>query len=336
MIKVELFECLDAVERDAAGALDRERQACLFDRLSWYRLLERHCPPPGKLLVARAEDASGGRSWQFLSVQQRRAQAYANWYSFQAEEITSGRSNAGRSAAIARALRAAGLVSLERQPLRDIADAKASYAGSGWSVFADETSATWFADVQGLSFDAYWNKRPAKLRHTAERKAKSALLSTSIYSDFTVGAWSDYESVYRESWKPEEGSPAFLRALAEQEGAAGTLRLGIARIKDQAVAAQFWLVENGRATIHKLAYCEGARRHSPGTLLSMAMFRHVIDDDRADMIDFGLGDEPYKADWMNRREPVGRVVAYNRATSLGLAGSARETAAALVRRLRNN
>jgi hypothetical protein len=37
LVKVELFESLDEVERDAAGALDRERQPVLFDRLSWYR-----------------------------------------------------------------------------------------------------------------------------------------------------------------------------------------------------------------------------------------------------------------------------------------------------------
>ena len=72
-------------------------------------------------------------------------------------------------------------------------------------------------------------------------------------------AWADYEAVYAASWKPEEGSPAFLRALAEQEGAAGTLRLGIARRGGRPVAAQLWTVESGVATIHKLAYVEDER-----------------------------------------------------------------------------
>ena len=87
----------------------------------------------------------------------------------------------------------------------------------------------------------------------------------------------------RRAGSPQEGSPAFLRALAEQEGAAGTLRLGIAYdAGGRAVAAQFWLVEDGVATIHKLAHREDARAGSPGSLLSQAMFRAAIDDDRVD------------------------------------------------------
>jgi CelD/BcsL family acetyltransferase involved in cellulose biosynthesis len=82
------------------------------------------------------------------------------------------------------------------------------------------------------------------------------------------------------------------------EGAAGRLRLGVARIAGKPVAAQFWTVEAGTAFIHKLAHDEDASKHSPGTLLSAALFEHVIDRDRVDEIDFGTGDDPYKRDWM--------------------------------------
>lgn len=127
----------------------------------------------------------------------------------------------------------------------------------------------------------------------------------------------------------------FLRALAEQEGAAGTLRLGIARDgHGRAIAAQFWLVENGIATIHKLAHREGAREISPGTILSHAMFRAAIDEDRVHRIDFGLGDEPYKAEWMDTANPIYRIDAYRPGSARGLAGIGRERAARLVRRLR--
>src|ERR1043165_7748195 len=128
-----------------------------------------------------------------------------------------------------------------------------------------------------MDFEAYWAARPAQLRNTAKRRGKSAGLEIEIYDGFDARAWADYEAVYRASWKPEEGSFPFLRALAEQEGAAGTLRLGIARKDGRPVAAQLWLVENGRATIHKLAYDEGAKTLSPGTVLSLAMFRSAID-----------------------------------------------------------
>ena len=76
------------------------------------------------------------------------------------------------------------------------------------------------------------------------------------------------------------------------------MRLGVAEIDGQAVAAQFWTVEGGQAFIHKLAHDEAARKHSPGTLLSAMMFAHVIDIDRVSLIDFGTGDDPYKRDWM--------------------------------------
>ena len=100
---------------------------------------------------------------------------------------------------------------------------------------------------------------------------------------------------------PRKAPSAFLRALAEQEGAAGTLRLGIARKDGRPVAAQLWLVENGEATIHKLAYargCEGAfARHDA----RQAMFRRALDVDRVAAIDYGTGDDPYKRDWMAER-----------------------------------
>lgn len=330
---MELFECLDAVERDAKGALGRDRQPVLFHRLSWFRLLQEHCPPPGKLLVARAENDAGERSWLFLARQGGRASAYANWYSlaFGFVHEVPGEPSRRSEAAIARALRAEALRSVHLYPMR-AAGVGESFGTGGWWTSERADKAAWVADVSGMSFDDYWAGRPPSLRNTARRKAKEVELNMSIYSSFEAKAWSEYEAVYRASWKPDEGSPAFLRALAAQEGAAGTLRLGIARREGEPVAAQFWLTENGRATIHKLAYREDAKAWSPGTLLSTAMFRHAIDVDRVAVIDFGLGDEPYKADWMTRREPVASMTAYNLRSARGLAGAARE----LVRRLRNH
>src|SRR3546814_7888775 len=79
-----------------------------------------------------------------------------------------------------------------------------------------------------------------------------------IHDRFSPAIWKDYEPVYENSWKPEEGSLSFLRAIAEQEGEAGHLRMGIARSDGLAVAAQLWTVENGVALIHKLAHREDA------------------------------------------------------------------------------
>ena len=79
---------------------------------------------------------------------------------------------------------------------------------------------------------------------------------------------------------------------------AGALRLGLAYIDGKPVAAQFWTSENGTALIHKLAHDERHMHASPGTLLSAALFQHVIDVDKVDVIDFGTGSDAYKREWM--------------------------------------
>jgi CelD/BcsL family acetyltransferase involved in cellulose biosynthesis len=202
-------------------------------------------------------------------------------------------------------------------------------------VFAQPAAVSWQTDTRGLDFAAYWARRPSRLRSSADRKAKAAALDIAVHRRFDAAAWTDYEEVYRASWKPAEGSPSFLRALAEAEGAAGRLRLGIARRDGRALAAQLWLLEGGTATIHKLAYREDYKALSPGTVLSVAMFRAALDEDRVERIDYGVGDEPYKADWMDERRLLWRLDAYDPRSPIGLAGALRAAASSLVRRLRS-
>ena len=105
----------------------------------------------------------------------------------------------------------------------------------------------------------------------------------------------------------------------------------MARKDGSPLAVQLWLVENGEATIHKLAYREDAKELSPGTILGEAMFRRAIDRDRVRVIDYGTGDDAYKRDWMEERRPLWRLQAFNPGTLRGLAGTAR----ALAGRLRS-
>jgi CelD/BcsL family acetyltransferase involved in cellulose biosynthesis len=109
------------------------------------------------------------------------------------------------------------------------------------------------------------------------------------------------------------------------------LRLGICRIDGVPVAAQLWTVENGVALIHKLAHRESAAELSPGTILSAAMFRHVIDEDNVNMVDFGTGNDHYKADWMDGNTTLMQLSAFNPATVSGLAGAAKAGLSRLVR-----
>lgn len=325
--EVELFDDLDAVAADAGGLLDR--RASLFDRLGWFRLVEAHCPPPGRPLVARARDGERA-AWLFLADEGGRGRAWRCWYSLRFGLV----GDSGGAEPIARALRKR-LHRLEIFPLENPEPLAGAFRRGGWAVFVGPATASWRIDTEGEDFDSYWAGRPGKLRNTAQRKAKAAGLDIEIHRAFDEAAWAAYESVYAASWKPEEGSPAFLRALAGREGSAGTLRLGIARKDGVPLAAQLWLVEHGTAWIHKLAYREDAKALSPGTVLSMAMFRHVLDEDKVARIDYGTGDEPYKRDWMAERETLWRLEAFNLRSPRGLAGAARAALSALVRRARS-
>jgi hypothetical protein len=331
-VNIALFENLEAVAEDAAGALDRAAQPSLFSRLAWFRLIHNHCPPPGRLLAVRALE--GTRSaWLFLAVEGRNARAYAAWYSLRFDAV--GDRGADVMTSLAAAVRERGIARVELAPVLDPEPLCEAFKRAGWLVSARPKTGNWRIATEGMDFDSYWAARPAQLRNTAKRRAKSAGLELEIYDRFDERAWADYESVYRQSWKPEEGSFPFLRALAEQEGAAGTLRLGVARKDGQPVAVQLWLVENGEAAIHKLAYAEGARAMSPGTLLGMAMFRRALDEDRVKAIDYGTGDDGYKKDWMAERQALWQIEALNPRTLHGLAGAARTAASALVRRARS-
>ncbi|HOB15148.1 MAG TPA: GNAT family N-acetyltransferase, partial [Novosphingobium sp.] len=94
------------------------------------------------------------------------------------------------------------------------------------------------------------------------------------------------------------------------EGAAGRLRMAIARADGAAVAAQFWTVEHGTAFIHKLAHTEASKPLSPGTTLSAALFEQVIDRDKVSLVDFGTGNDGYKRDWMEQVRPRFRIEAF--------------------------
>lgn len=325
-VNIACFDDLDAVAADAAGALDRGRQASLYDRLDWFRLLEAHVPPPGRLAAWRARDGDAA-AWLFLAVEGKTARAYAAWYSLRFGGIGEER----LLTPLAAAVRAAGLAEVELAPLEDPAPLAAAFKAAGWRVRVTEKTGNWRVSTDGQDFAAYWAKRPGQLRSTAKRKAKAAALEIEIFDRFDDGAWAAYEEVYRASWKPEEGSFPFLRALAEQEGAAGTLRLGVARKDGRPLAVQLWLAENGEATIHKLAYREDAKELSPGTILGEAMFRRAIDEDRVKAIDYGTGDDGYKKDWMDSRRPLWRLQAWNPRSLQGLMGSARALAGRLRR-----
>jgi len=304
-VKCEYHDNFLTAQAAAAGALDREAQPCLFDRLDWLESLHRMAlrDKPPALLQAKGGDAQG---WlPLMQAESGHLVALANWYNFTWAPIFANAHSEVEKLALLRGLARLASKHIRRLTLAPVPDedgsasmVQAAFKASGWTVFREVCDQNHILEVKGRSFDSYWEGRPSRLKNTVKRKGKTGAVTIRIDSEFGTESWRDYERVYARSWKPEEGSPEFLRQIAERESVAGALRLGLAYIDGKPVAAQFWTVENGTALIHKLAHDERHMQASPGTLLSAALFQHVIDVDHVNLIDFGTGNDAYKAEWM--------------------------------------
>lgn len=166
------------------------------------------------------------------------------------------------------------------------------------------------------------------MRTTLDRKARK--VETRILTHFDSDLWAHYEAIYAASWKPEKDYPVMLRDFARAEGEAGRLRFGMAWHHGEPVAAQCWTVEGGTAFIHKLAHLESLRHLSAGTTLTAALFEQVIDRDRVALVDFGTGDQPYKADWMEEIRPRYQIDCLDMGSVRGWSDLARLTARRLT------
>lgn len=284
---------LQALSANAAGAP--------FDRAEWYALLAETGLTP---LIAIARDADHAAALA-LTEDGGHVSPLRNWYSFTWRQLApEGPAGDRLLEAIARQLKTRGhRVTLEPVPGEDGSAQRLAQAfrAAGWRVLVEPCDTNHVLPVRGRSFAEYWEYRPGQLRTTLRRKAKK--VETQVLTRFDPQVWAEYEAIYAASWKPAEDQPAMLRAFARREGEAGRLRLGVARADGAAVAAQCWTVENAIAYIHKLAHLESHKPLSAGTTLSAALFQHVIDVDKVDLVDFGTGDQSYKADWMEDVRP---------------------------------
>ena len=311
MIVVNYHDDLNEVQGDRALAalLDVPAAAAPFDRLAWWRDLAKHCDIVPLIAVARDGEK---RAVLPLHRKDRAIEALSNWYNFTVGPVvTPGADMPAMLSALARDL-AGQALRITLAPLADdsgqASALEQAFRSAGWAVWREQCDINHVLHLRGRSFEEYLASRPGPLRTTLKRK--SGKVSVSIETAFNSASWTAYEAIYAQSWKPQEGSPAFLRAFAEAEGAAGRLRLALACADGVPVAAQFWTVENGTAFIHKLAHTEASKPLSPGTTLSAALFERVIDHDHVGLVDFGTGDDPYKRDWMEEVRPRYRLTMY--------------------------
>ena len=197
----------------------------------------------------------------------------------------------------------------------------------------------WYQPVPPGGFGAYWSERPSALRNSVDRGRrrldKAGIWRVDIHSqasDALEGAIAAYEAVYARSWKQPEPCRDFMPGLIRLAASQGWLRLGVLWLNEEPLAAQLWLVCEGKANIYKLAYVQGFEKLSAGSVLTTALMQHTMDVDGVSEVDYLSGDDAYKADWMAlRRERVG-LVAFDMFRPAGWLAIARHEAGKLKKR----
>lgn len=197
----------------------------------------------------------------------------------------------------------------------------------------------WYERVDTRSWETYLQSRPGALRETIRRRTKAAnRAGTRIQIAREGSALTDalraYEAVYCLSWKQPEPYPEFNNALVKALAQTGMLRIGVMWSDNVPIAAQYWSVVGGSATILKLAHDERFKAVSPGTVLTAATIREVIEVDGVTELDFGRGDDPYKRGWASHRRPRIGLMALNPRTLTGLRELLAHDAGTQIRRFK--
>ena len=218
-------------------------------------------------------------------------------------------------------------------------EAAAALGDHGYIVSPYRRFSNWFHEVKESSFEQYLQLRDGALRNTYARKEKKLrkqgyeleIVSRPADVDSAIGA---YDMVYRRSWKVSESHPRFIADVCRTFARRGWLRLGVLMFNGTPLAAQIWFVKDGIASIFKLSYDEDFKSLSAGTILTMALFRHVIDIDKVMKIDYLTGDDAYKRQYMSSCREMWCLRAYRKASTAALFGFVESARTALRRRLR--
>ncbi|OOZ35697.1 GNAT family N-acetyltransferase [Solemya velesiana gill symbiont] len=180
----------------------------------------------------------------------------------------------------------------------------------------------WIHKTRGESYSDYMAARPSRVRNTIARKKRKLEREHGYQVRLFTGdnlqqGLTDYNAVYTASWKANEVFEGFIKGLAEHLSKPGWLRLAILYVENKPVAAQFWFVAHGKASIFKLAYDEAWKQYSPGSILIAYLMEYVIDTDKVEEIDFLTGDDAYKQDWMSERRQRWRMSCIDNSPSRG-------------------
>ncbi len=170
----------------------------------------------------------------------------------------------------------------------------------------------------------YIKQRPGQLRSTLKRKLRvldretNHHIAISKTAAAAKEALTDFEIVYRESWKPDESYPDFISGVVTQLADHGKAMIGAIYIDDEPAAAQIWLKIGNHWAVFKLAYRPKFRKYSVGSILTAKMIEECLAMPETRCIDFLSGDDSYKADWVSEKTAHWGIEAINRTNLWGL------------------
>jgi len=197
----------------------------------------------------------------------------------------------------------------------------------------------WYLDVGGRSYQEYLESLSSVLRKNVPynirrlEKSKQARIELVVDESGLERALDGYERVYNSSWKIPEPYPGFIRGLARLAARNGGLRLGLIYVDGEPAAAQIWIVDEGIASIYKIAYDERYAKLSIGTVLTAKLMQHVIDVDGVRIVDYLSGDDEYKKMWMSHRREFWGLLGLNPRSVRGLGPIARHVGGRLGKRM---
>lgn len=186
------------------------------------------------------------------------------------------------------------------------------------SIFKFHFSANYSTDYQ--NFETYWNCRSSRLRNTYQRRLKALAkqsFSIDIHSAVTEEIKQAYWQIYQQSWKVQEPSDDFINWLMQWADEQRRFKLGLLSINGVPAAFQLWLLDDETAYIYKLAQDKQFDAFSPGTILTKYMIEQLSETDAVRCIDFLLGDDEFKALWMDSKKNVVGAEIINRSTIAG-------------------
>ncbi len=356
MSSMRIYSSFDELPPEAARLFDEAGAQCFFHGLPWYRTFVNYALDPGdrvRIYCVTPPDSNGAPQAALAALwkeqasgirQVRKLSSLSSYYTSLFSPVLDRAAGARAAAELARAVAkdSSPCDVVELKPLDVNAPAFHSlvegFEAAGFVVQTYFCFGNWYLAVNGRSFAQYLDRLPSALKNTLTRKRKKLERSGRAKIEVVTGgaaleaAIAAYRNVYLASWKQPEPYPEFIPALMRTCAEMGWLRLGLVHIDRKPAAAQFWIVQNGVASIYKLAYDERFADFSAGSILTAKLMEHVLDVDKVREVDYLTGDDKYKRDWMSHRRERWGILAMNPRTLRGALAIVRHVGGRAVKR----